>query len=571
MPQQSEPRADQPKSKTGSLRKRLVMTLVAALTPILVLAAISAYLDASKGLDSRRANLLLVADASLDGIERSLDQATLLLTLHRDDLVRRRCKGVYNKLSDIVEPLSNVVRFDKEGVAICSATSETGWTLPDPSNNERLKRGEQLIRTDTYYSERTHEWLFAILLRLNDSEEEFAGSAGLELRADQLALLSRGDDLPEGVEIALLDDRGEAFGSARFAKVDADWIKQVEKSRSAELYVMPNKGGSSLDVVIKPVGPGNVYAAISRKSPGFWSDFTLRPISSIGLPLIAFSVALLAVWLAIDSLVLRWLSRLTRTVRVYGAGRYQFKAGETFDKAPDEIARLARAMDVMAKDIGERDRDLKLAIASRDAAVREIHHRVKNNLQIVTSFLNLQGRQLKDPKAKAAISAVRHRIDALAIVHQTLYQNERLEQVQLKPFLTGLVMHLSEALGMDDMGVKVTQSYANVMRPADDAIPMALFVVEAITNAMKYAFDSKGGEIHISLATDENGITLEISDNGRGYDVAAVSGQTNGSGLGSKLMNAFSRQLSAELNVDTEEGDGCRLTLIIPSDETDED
>ena len=571
MPQQSEPRADQPKSKTGSLRKRLVMTLVVALTPILVLAAISAYLDASKGLDSRRANLLLVADASLDGIERSLDQATLLLTLHRDDLVRRRCKGVYNKLSDIVEPLSNVVRFDKEGVAICSATSETGWTLPDPSNNERLKRGEQLIRTDTYFSERTHEWLFAILLRLNDSEEEFAGSAGLELRADQLALLSRGDDLPEGVEIALLDDRGEAFGSARFAKVDADWIKQVEKSRSAELYVMPNKGGSSLDVVIKPVGPGNVYAAISRKSPGFWSDFTLRPISSIGLPLIAFSVALLAVWLAIDSLVLRWLSRLTRTVRVYGAGRYQFKAGETFDKAPDEIARLARAMDVMAKDIGERDRDLKLAIASRDAAVREIHHRVKNNLQIVTSFLNLQGRQLKDPKAKAAISAARHRIDALAIVHQTLYQNERLEQVQLKPFLTGLVMHLSEALGMDDMGVKVTQSYANVMRPADDAIPMALFVVEAITNAMKYAFDSKGGEIHISLATDENGITLEISDNGRGYDVAAVSGQTNGSGLGSKLMNAFSRQLSAELNVDTEEGDGCRLTLIIPSDETDED
>ena len=571
MPQQSEPRADQPKSKTGSLRKRLVMTLVAALTPILVLAAISAYLDASKGLDSRRANLLLVADASLDGIERSLDQATLLLTLHRDDLVRRRCKGVYNKLSDIVEPLSNVVRFDKEGVAICSATSETGWTLPDPSNNERLNRGEQLIRTDTYYSERTHEWLFAILLRLNDSEEEFAGSAGLELRADQLALLSRGDDLPEGVEIALLDDRGEAFGSARFAKVDADWIKQVEKSQSAELYVMPNKGGSSLDVVIKPVGPGNVYAAISRKSPGFWSDFTLRPISSIGLPLIAFSVALLAVWLAIDSLVLRWLSRLTRTVRVYGAGRYQFKAGETFDKAPDEIARLARAMDVMAKDIGERDRDLKLAIASRDAAVREIHHRVKNNLQIVTSFLNLQGRQLKDPKAKAAISAARHRIDALAIVHQTLYQNERLEQVQLKPFLTGLVMHLSEALGMDDMGVKVTQSYANVMRPADDAIPMALFVVEAITNAMKYAFDSKGGEIHISLATDENGITLEISDNGRGYDVAAVSGQTNGSGLGSKLMNAFSRQLSAELNVDTEEGGGCRLTLVIPSDETDED
>lgn len=540
------------------------MTLAVALSPILVLSVISAYLDASKGLDERRANLLILADASLDGIEQSIDEAALLLTLHREDLVRRRCKGVYSTLTEVVVPLSNVARFDEDGVAICSATSDPGWTLPNSAINERLKRGEKLIRTNTYYSERTHEWVFAILLRLEDSEEAFAGSAGLELRADQLALLSRDVDLPEGVEIALLDDRGEAFGSARFGKVDANWIKQVEQSQAAELYVMSNKGGPSLDVVIKPVGTGNVFAAISRKSPGFWSEFTLRPITSIGLPLIAFSVALLAVWLAIDSLVLRWLSRLTRTVRVYGAGRYQFKAGQTFDKAPDEIAGLARAMDVMAKDIGERDQDLKLAIASRDAAVREIHHRVKNNLQIVTSFLNLQGRQLRDPKAKAAISAARHRIDALAIVHQTLYQNERLELVHLKPFLTGLVMHLSEALGMEDFGVSVTQSYDDVTRPADDAIPMALFVVEAITNAMKYAFDKPGGEVHISLRVDESEITLKISDNGRGCDAATVSGQPEGTGLGSKLMRAFARQLSAELIIDTRDGDGCRLTLIIP-------
>lgn len=570
MHQQSEPGADQPKSRTGSLRKRLVMTLAAALTPILVLSVVSAYIDASNGLDARRANLLLLADASLDSIERSIGEAALLLSLHQDDLVRNRCKDVYDKLTDVVVPLSDVARFDRHGVAICSAISDTGWTLPNPANNERLQRGEHIIRTDTYYSERTHEWLFAIMLRLEDSEKAFTGSAGLEMRADELALMSRGTDLPEGVEIALLDDRGEAFGSARFAKVDSDWIKQVEQSQSARLFILNNMGGPSFDVVIKPVGTGNVFAAISQASPGFWSEFTLRPISSIGLPLIAFSIALLAVWLAIDSLVLRWLTRLTRTVRVYGAGRYQFKAGETFNKAPREISQLARAMDVMAKDIGERDQDLKLAIASRDAAVREIHHRVKNNLQIVTSFLNLQGRQLQDPEAKAAISAARHRIDALAIVHQTLYQNERLEQVQLKPFLTGLVMHLSEALGIEELGVRITQSYGDVVRPADDAIPMALFVVEAVTNATKYAFDKGGGEIRISLTVDEAGITLKISDNGRGYDGATVAGQARGKGLGSKLMKAFSRQLSAKLTIDTQPGNGCRLTLVIPQAHVDQ-
>lgn len=540
------------------------MTLVAALTPILLLSAISAYLDATKGMDDRRANLLLVADASLDGVEQSINGATLMLTLYRDDLVRRRCKKVFNILQDRVVPLANVARFDTDGVATCSAVSDPGWSLPDPENNARLKRGEKTVRSDTYFSDQTGEWLFAILMRLEDADGAFAGSAGLELRTEQLALLPHGEPLPEGVEVALLDDRGESFGSKRFSKINPDWVASVAKAESAKLFVLTGVDGESLDVVIQPVGQGNVFAAISRKSPGLWSDFTLRPVRSIGLPLVAFSVALLAVWVAIDSLVLRWLSRLTRTVRVYGAGRYQFKAGETFDKAPDEIARLARAMDVMARDIGERDKDLKLAIASRDEAVREIHHRVKNNLQIVTSFLNLQGRQLRDPEAKAAIAAARHRIDALAIVHQTLYQNERLEQVRLKPFLNGLVTHLSEALGMDESRVKVVQSYADVERPADDAIPMALFIVEAVTNAMKYAFGPAGGQIRISLGVDVDGTTLIISDNGRGFDPSASSETQNGGGLGSKLMTAFSRQLSAELTVDASIDGGCRLTLFMP-------
>lgn len=549
------------------MRKRLVMTLVVALMPILVLSVFSAYLDASKGLDERRADLLLLSDDALDGVEKSIDQAALLLTLNRDDLARGRCFKVYNNLSDVILPLASVASFGKDGVATCSMPSDSGWTLPNPENNERLKRGEKLIRSDTYYSTRDNDWLFSILLRLDDADGAFAGSVGFELRTAQLAAIAQDGALSPGIEVAVLDDRGEAFGSARFAKLDPEWVTSVVKSQSPELFLLKDKAGRSLDVVIKPVGPGNVFAAISRESPGFWSDFTLRPLTSIGLPLIAFSVALLAVWIAIDSLVLRWLSRLTRTVRVYGAGRYQFKAGQTFEKAPAEISKLARAMDVMAKDIGERDKDLKLAIASRDAAVREIHHRVKNNLQIVTSFLNLQGRQLRDPEAKAAISAARHRIDALAIVHQTLYQNERLEQVQLKPFLTGLVSHLSEALGMEESGVEIVQDYEDVMRPADDAIPMALFIVEAITNAMKYAFGSDGGMINVSLAVDETGTTLTISDNGRGYDPDASAEQVNGRGLGSKLMSAFSRQLAGTLNVEASTGGGCHLTLHMPNGE----
>jgi len=315
--------------------------------------------------------------------------------------------------------------------------------------------------------------------------------------------------------------------------------------------------------VIRPVGPANVFAVISRESPGFWSEFPLQPVSSFGLPLLAFSIALLAVWLAIDSLVLRWLSRLIRIARVYGAGRYAFRAGDAMASAPVEIAELAEAMEDMATDIDQRDSDLKAAINVRDAAVKEIHHRVKNNLQIVTSFLNLQGRQLQDPEARLAISAARHRIDALAIVHQTLYQHERLELVSMRPFLKGLIDHLAEALGMDTRNIRISQSYEDIERPADDAIPVALFLVEAVTNTTKYAFgDENGGEVTITLTLDEDGnTTLKVADNGIGFDTS--SGDVR-KGLGSKLMTAFSRQLRAELTIDSTPGEGTVISLYMP-------
>jgi two-component sensor histidine kinase len=320
-----------------------------------------------------------------------------------------------------------------------------------------------------------------------------------------------------------------------------------------------------MDVVVKPVGTSNVFAVISRESPGFWSEFTLQPVTSLGLPLMAFSIALLAVWLAIDSLVLRWLTRLIRIARVYGAGRYAFRAGDAMGSAPAEITELADAMEDMAADIDQRDKDLKEALAVRDAAVKEIHHRVKNNLQIVTSFLNLQGRQLQDPEARQAIAAARHRIDALAIVHQTLYQHERLEMVSMRQFLTSLIDHLAEALGADTMNITITQSYEDIERPADDAIPIALFIVEVVTNAIKYAFpDGQGGKIAITLESKrDGGVLLGVTDDGTGFDVGGEHAPQGG--LGSKLMSAFARQLRAQLEITSAPGEGTTISLYMPS------
>jgi len=539
-----------------------VATLAIALTPVLLLGAASAYMDAREALNTRSNELLLIASASVDGVDQTIDEAELLLNLFKDEVGNSRCNEVFDKLQSSVPSLSSVIRFDADGVALCANTREPGFTMSDLDWNQRLKHEVPTLRTDAFFGQASEDWIFAIFARVNKPDGTFDGSVSLGLRSRSLASYARANVITNGVEVAISDVDGRVFGSKHFSQIDPDWVAEAAETRTAKMFVLRRKNAAPMDVVIRPVGPANVFAVISRESPGFWSEFTLRPVSSFGLPLLAFSIALLAVWLAIDSLVLRWLSRLIRIARVYGAGRYAFRAGDAMGSAPSEIAELADAMEDMANDIYERDSELKEAIEVRDAAVKEIHHRVKNNLQIVTSFLNLQGRQLQDPEARLAIAAARHRIDALAIVHQTLYQHERLELVSMQPFLNGLINHLAEALGMDSQNIQISQTYDDMERPADDAIPIALFLVEAVTNATKYAFSTdKGGSISISLTQDgANNTLLKVVDDGIGFDTTGGSRK----GLGSKLMTAFARQLGAELTIDAAPGKGTNVSLYIP-------
>ena len=556
---EDEIRAETAAPSASPLRNRLVLTLAAALTPVLLLSAFKAYIDARDIRENQARNLILVAGAAIDGVNQSLEQAELLLSLYEPRLAAGECSGVYNELSTHLPSLTNVVAFDENSNVICASLGAPQLSRENELLHDRLRSGgDSFARSDAFFGVASDQWLFTLNKRVEDEAGNFIGINTFALSAVELANLVRTGYLPDAVSLSIADETGRIFGDPVVGLVPANWIETVKETGKSELFRLDPPDGPSIDVVLRPVGNSNIFAVIARPSYGLWNDLFVRPATSFGLPLLAFAVTLLSAWLAIDGLVLRWISRLTRTVRIYGAGRYQFKPQNSFAGAPSEIRSLARAMEVMASDIDQRDRELKEVIATRDAAVKEIHHRVKNNLQIVTSFLNLQGRQLKDAQARDAIAATRHRIDALAIVHQTLYQNERLESVDMRPFLTGLLNHLSDALGMSEAGINLIQSYADIQRDADDAIPMALFIVEAVTNAMKYAFEEDGGEVAVRLTAEDGKVTLEISDTGLGYDTTDDT-----SGLGSKLMVAFARQLSAEFTTTARRGLGCTHKLVM--------
>jgi two-component sensor histidine kinase len=193
--------------------------------------------------------------------------------------------------------------------------------------------------------------------------------------------------------------------------------------------------------------------------------------------------------------------------------------------------------------------------------MREIHHRVKNNLQIITSLLNMQQRALKDPAAREAMSDTRQRITALALIYRALYQSPDLRRVDVRQFLEELVGQLSAGDGSRALGVRTELSADDLEIDPDKLAPLALFAVEGIAEARKHPFPPGEGSIRVRFQVGQDAVTLEISDDG-----AVSPGRESGDGVGKTLMSAFARQLRGRMEklVDADGRNLVRLIFPLP-------
>jgi two-component sensor histidine kinase len=262
--------------------------------------------------------------------------------------------------------------------------------------------------------------------------------------------------------------------------------------------------------------------------------------------------------------VVRWIAYLQRIAALYAKGRLSVRPVQA-DQMPPEIRELAAALEEMAEGIVGRDASLRDSLAQKDALMREIHHRVKNNLQVISSLLNMQQRALTDPAARAAMSDTRQRITALALIYRALYQGPDLKRVDLRPFLEELTAQLIAGEMLHGPGVRTEISVDALVIDPDRLAPLALFAVEAITNAQKHAFAARGGVLTVNFHVRGDEAELEISDDGQPGDDALAA-----SGVGRTLMTAFARQLRgrAELVRNASGGVTARLLFPTPSAET---
>ncbi|HWQ20137.1 MAG TPA: PAS domain S-box protein [Methanotrichaceae archaeon] len=192
------------------------------------------------------------------------------------------------------------------------------------------------------------------------------------------------------------------------------------------------------------------------------------------------------------------------------------------------------------------------SLQEKEVLIKEVHHRVKNNLQVISSLLNLQGRQTKDEETREAFRDCRNRIRSMALVHEKLYGSKELARIDLADYTKNLTSYLSMSYGIEKR-VRIKLDLGDATIGIDKAIPFGLIINELVTNCIKHAFpDGRMGEIRISLHQDTGNLKLVLSDNGVGLSEKYDDPGTKSLGL--KLVQTLVTQLKGTIDVHSNGG-----------------
>lgn len=202
--------------------------------------------------------------------------------------------------------------------------------------------------------------------------------------------------------------------------------------------------------------------------------------------------------------------------------------------------------------------ELEQALADRQILFQEVHHRVKNNLQVTSSLLQMQAARFEDTAVRSAFRETQDRLRSIGLIHETLYQANKASNVELSSYLQRLVEGLSATYGAADRGIDVQTDFAPVTVKLDEAVPLALLVNEVLTNAFKHAFPAgRPGTVKVSARRAGGNLHVTVRDDGPGMP---ESTKRNSLGLG--LIDALVQQLDGRYRFETR--DGTMFHLEIP-------
>ncbi len=218
---------------------------------------------------------------------------------------------------------------------------------------------------------------------------------------------------------------------------------------------------------------------------------------------------------------------------------------------------------VFAVEISDRvkyERELQKTVEEKQTLLKEIHHRVKNNLQIVSSLLSIQSMTIRNASDRLKFIESQNRIQAMASIHEMLYQSENLSRIDMGTYIDSLLAQISDSLVEEDT-IELKSEIEPLSVSIDTAVPLGLITTELITNSIKHAFPKGArGRITVSLRNDESGTSeFSIRDNGKGY---SGKGSRKRSSLGLQIVDAMVGQINGTFSIRKDHGTVCTVRFM---------
>lgn len=389
---------------------------------------------------------------------------------------------------------------------------------------------------------------------------------------DQLATPTKGATT---VGLALMDPHGRVLlalapmrggGFAAFAARPPSFL--VDSARGDDLLLTDGAGEGKtalptgrFDVPLLPAAPPtssgeehafSIVELIDRQFYALGSHPVAAGarggISDVLLSGLMWAISLIAAWLATETVLTLPIRRLRAALSAYAAGRAGPPDREPhldLRLAPPELRETADAFQRMTQTMLQDKARLEETLAQNDALLREVHHRVKNNLQLIASIVNIQLRRTRSDEARRTLISLQDRMHGLATIHDRIYQTTDLTDVAVHRLFPGIVDQILLRAGARDQGLRVETRFDAQDLPLDKVVPLALLLTEAVTNAVRYVTGGDDADPVLSVSFQRgsgDAVVLEICNTARNPSAAAITGD-HGHGIGTQLLRGFVAQL----------------------------
>jgi two-component sensor histidine kinase len=543
--------------KGQSIRRTLLLILAVTLLPLAILTAIQGVARVEQDRDALQKRLSDAALLTAYSEQNSIYRAESILSVlgSSADIVEAPAEACNRRLAEIRDTLLAFSHFSvigPDGRIRCASNPDaigadvsawpfwskivngTGYTITAPLKGR--------------YSGKAVIWT---VRRLQAPDGSFAGAITGSIDLEELRRLLRARQASNDAIVAIVDGVGRPVVSS----FPLHWAEVPISGKAGDVHVIDDPAGhpwalaeAPLHVGTRPENTLNLVYAAPR--PELLSSGNQFLLSYFALPIVALITASAGIWLGTNRAILRWIADLRSIASEVGRGEYRVPVLQ-FAGAPAEVRGLAAELRRMARLIARRDRTLQQGIRKQKALTHELHHRVRNNLQVIGSFLALRESLVQDPAATLALSEARLHVGLLGAVYRLLYDGGELSPVRLDQLIEAILPLLRRELKAE-ISFATDPPAAQARVDIDAAIPVALWTLQALLLLSKPG-PQRQAPIEGSLTADGEVAVLSFACPDRSqWDDDPVS---------SRMLDGLARQIGGTTS-EPVEGEGRRTISL---------